>query len=454
MLKKRILPLLKLVGIDPKIVKKVSNLGIDTAEELVALAATPDGIAGMAKYLKLNERAMKELVENAKQGMPKELRDTMSKPSDLKVSFGARIPKRRKEFEAAVAVKRSESQFANVFQKLKAVAAPAEVNLIEQMTAIKDQGSRGTCVAFASVAVREFLAGSKPDFSEQYLYWWCDAHDHVPEEPGTTVEMGFNGLSQDGVCSESKWRYNPRPINGNEGQGPPPSAAKNEAKKYKLGSMLDLDENSITELRQCLEGTEQFPGRPITFSVPVYNSWLRSKAVELSGQITMPLPGEKITGGHAMVFVGYQDDPLVPGGGFFIIRNSWGRVWGKDCDYGSGYGTIPFKYISQYCWEAFTGDAKPSGKICFMATAAYGSPFAPEVQVLRQFRDEQLRSTPGGSAFVDFYESLYYSFSPYIANKMMQNAPVKKILRWFIVAPVVAVLKKAVDFIEYKKNSD
>jgi len=73
MLKKRIIPLLKIVGIDTKMIEKISDLGIDTAEELVALAATPGGLQGMAKYLGQNEQTVKKLVEDSKKKLPKEL---------------------------------------------------------------------------------------------------------------------------------------------------------------------------------------------------------------------------------------------------------------------------------------------------------------------------------------------------------------------------------------------
>jgi C1A family cysteine protease len=454
MLKKRILPLLDIVGIDKKIINKFSPLGIDTAEELVALAATPGGLEAVAKQLRLDTAAAEKIIKDAKKKLPKEMQKILSQPSELKVQLGARKPAKRKKFEAAMAKhpekkpQKAASGFSDILQKLGVVTAPSDVNLIPQMTGIKNQGSRGTCVAFACVAVREFLTGSKPDLSEQFLYFWADAHDEVPEEPGTTVENGYKGLEQAGVCLESTWRYNSKPIKNNEGQGPPPEGAFKEAEKYKLARVMDLDENSISELKSCLKGTDDFPGRPISFSVPVYNSWLKSKAVELSGQITMPLPGEDDVGGHAMVIVGYQDDKSVPGGGFFILKNSWGTSWGKNCEYGSGYGTIPYSYITNYCWEAFSGDAKPQGGICFIATAAYSSPYAPEVQFLRNFRDQKLRSSPGGSAFVEFYERLYYSFSPYVAEKMHQDPAVKRVIRWVLVAPIVNMLRRIVQFIE------
>jgi hypothetical protein len=464
--KKRIFPLMKIMGIQPKMIKPFSKLGIDSAEELVGLSFTPLGLKGMAKHLDLDEKEVKKLVENAKQNLPKELLKKISKPSTLEVGFGARIPKRRKAFEVKMAQHpeqrptRPASQFVSMTAGAPPVTAVPDVNLIDKLTDIRNQGMRGTCVAFSSVAVREFLTGSKTDLSEQFLYWWCDAHDDVPEEPGTTVEMGFNGLLNAGVCLEGTWPYNPYPISGNEGQGPPPTGASDEASQYKILQLIDLDENSIDELKSCLKGTDSFPGRPIAFSIPVYNSWFKSMAVTLSGQITMPLPGEEIVGGHAMVLVGYQDDASVPGGGFFIIRNSWGKDWGENCEYGSGYGTIPYKYISQYCWEAFTGDSESSpappvpGKICFIATAAYGSPYAKEVQFLRNFRDVKLKTTPGGKAFVDYYENIYYKFSPYIAQKMNENVAVKNIMRWFIVAPIVYFLQKAVGFIERKRDKN
>ena len=49
---------------------------------------------------------------------------------------------------------------------------------------------------------------------------------------------------------------------------------------------------------------------------------------------------------------------------------------------------------------------------CLIATAAYGSEMAPQVQLLREIRDNQLMNTEAGSAFMSGFNEMYYSFSP------------------------------------------
>ena len=96
--------------------------------------------------------------------------------------------------------------------------------------------------------------------------------------------------------------------------------------------------------------------RPVTLSIPVYNSWYSSAETRRSGRITMRLgPGDVADGGHAVILVGYQDSADAPGGGYFIVRNSWGTTnWGYQCPYGAGYGTIPYQYITNDAWEAYS----------------------------------------------------------------------------------------------------
>jgi hypothetical protein len=57
---------------------------------------------------------------------------------------------------------------------------------------------------------------------------------------------------------------------------------------------------------------------------------------------------------------------------------------------------------------------QPSG--CLIATATFGSELTPQVQFLRSFRDDYILSTVSGSAFMSTFDSIYYSFSPQVAD--------------------------------------
>ena len=53
---------------------------------------------------------------------------------------------------------------------------------------------------------------------------------------------------------------------------------------------------------------------------------------------------------------------------------------------------------------------------CLIATAAFGSELTPQVQYLRNFRDHYILSAASGSAFMNTFNSVYYSFSPQVAE--------------------------------------
>jgi len=84
-------------------------------------------------------------------------------------------------------------------------------------------------------------------------------------------------------------------------------------------------------------------------------------------------------------------------------------------------------------------DTSNEGGGCLIATAAYGSELAPQVQLLREIRDNTVMSTASGSAFMTGFNQLYYSFSPTIADMERENPMFQEAVRAFI-TPMVSSL--------------
>ena len=76
-----------------------------------------------------------------------------------------------------------------------------------------------------------------------------------------------------------------------------------------------------------------------------------------------------------------------------------------------------------------TQESSEEGGGCLIATAAYGSELAPQVQMLREIRDNQLMNTESGSAFMSTFNELYYTFSPYIADMERESPVFKEIVK-------------------------
>jgi peptidyl-prolyl cis-trans isomerase B (cyclophilin B) len=66
---------------------------------------------------------------------------------------------------------------------------------------------------------------------------------------------------------------------------------------------------------------------------------------------------------------------------------------------------------------------------CLIATAAYGSELAPQVQQLRELRDNIVLQTESGTSFMASFNQFYYSFSPTIADYERENPTFKEAVK-------------------------
>ncbi|WP_316505781.1 CFI-box-CTERM domain-containing protein [Nitrosopumilus sp.] len=69
---------------------------------------------------------------------------------------------------------------------------------------------------------------------------------------------------------------------------------------------------------------------------------------------------------------------------------------------------------------------------CLIAAAAYGTELAPQVQFLREIRDNTLMSISFGATFVTGFNQIYYSFSSSVANLERENEIFKDKVRFAI----------------------
>jgi len=76
---------------------------------------------------------------------------------------------------------------------------------------------------------------------------------------------------------------------------------------------------------------------------------------------------------------------------------------------------------------------------CLIATAAFGSELSPQVQFLREIRDNTVLQTESGTSFMAGFNQFYYSFSPAIADYERENSTFKEVVK-FTLTPLLTSL--------------
>jgi hypothetical protein len=316
---------------------QIASLGVTDAEQLLALSTIP----GVREELEATIPGVQALIDQAAQILPPDRLQLVSAPAARDLGLGV-LPL-TDEMQAAV------EAAAAAPMRMAAAALPPAVNLVSYMSPIRNQGSRGTCVSFTLTALNEYILrrrGYLRDLSEQHLYYEIKAIDGASSQCGTWQVRAVTALQNRGQCREVVWPYNPS--SACNAHGTLPSQARPDGLNYRLNTIQVSPRNvAAYKGHMALQ-------RPVTLSIPVYDSWYRSAETRRSGRITMRVGGEAAVGGHAVCLVGYQDSTSSPGGGYFIVRNHWGTGWAYASPYGPGYGIIPYQYIANEASEAFT----------------------------------------------------------------------------------------------------
>lgn len=229
-----------------------------------------------------------------------------------------------------------------------AIELPAKLDNRSLCTPVRNQGSRGTCVAHATCGVQEIF--DKEDFSrdidlsEEFVFTNCkkiDIEDYNYSGWGSFMRSGAKSITNFGACLESTMPYNPNAPEDtwktNGGKMTPEIDA--EARQFKSSAYISVA-TRLNELKKAV-----FQHKAVMGGFKLYESYRNAKT---NGGF-LPVPNtetEGVIGGHAMAIVGYDDEKQ-----HFIVRNSWSASWGDN-----GYIYIPYAYCTpdlMYSFWAF-----------------------------------------------------------------------------------------------------
>jgi C1A family cysteine protease len=216
-------------------------------------------------------------------------------------------------------------------------AGQSSVDLSQFCDTPKDQGNVGACTSFASTGLMEYfyhkyMGGQIMSlFSEKFLYYATRVNiDNWPanEDSGASLRDTMKAMVSLGVCLETTFPYlRPGQTDCSFADAPPPSAYA-EALNYQVTKYATItDKNQqlvLTDLKNLLQNGYAFVG-----GVTCYENFFN----DTNGLI--PLPQGQVIGGHAILFIGYDDAKQV-----FKFKNSWGSSWGD-----KGYGYLPYQYL-------------------------------------------------------------------------------------------------------------
>lgn len=218
-------------------------------------------------------------------------------------------------------------------------ALPARLSLAKYRSPIEDQGAEGSCTGQSGSTAAEMLArihGQQIALSRRDSYYWARKlwpQGKISIDSGAPLNFAADGVLA-GLCREETWRY----VAGQYAQEPPSQAAGERPQFRFMAVHQTLFPNNPD--RVLAVKTALAKNQPTVFGFVVYNDFYKTPQ---TGVMPATMVGQPL-GGHAVVCIGYQDDGNYPGGGYFLIDNSWGG-WTPKCPDPDG---VPGSFLMPY----------------------------------------------------------------------------------------------------------
>jgi peptidyl-prolyl cis-trans isomerase B (cyclophilin B) len=171
-----------------------------------------------------------------------------------------------------------------------------------------------------------------------------------------------------------------------------------------------------------------------------------NEVIELGNLKIISQEKETINGNQAYVTI--AESTFSSNGEKFNIKFKEVLIYGSEKSYTLAYSNGVDDFDSQLprfeetidSFEILSEDSSiEEGGGCLIATATFGSEMAPQVQQLRELRDNSLLSTQTGTTFMAGFNQLYYSFSPTIADLERQHPAFKEAVK-LAITPMISSL--------------
>jgi hypothetical protein len=225
---------------------------------------------------------------------------------------------------------------------------PARVDLRPQYKKLgltpRGQGARDTCSLFAVTALAEFEAARKEAkgvrLSEEFLVWAANEATGLGGDQAMFYEA-LHGLRVLGICTEERMIYEAK----SDAKRKPSARALADARARRDWAVHWIKRwNVKTGL-----GAEQLRAIKAALAAghPVAVGMRWPKRLVLKEGVIQTPPESGVVDGHSVALVGYQDDDKRPGGGLFVLRNSFGANWGD-----GGHASISYAYAAAYVNDA------------------------------------------------------------------------------------------------------
>lgn len=201
---------------------------------------------------------------------------------------------------------------------------------------VRDQGRRGTCVAFATTAAHEHGRTVRrgplaDDLSVEHLFWRSKQLDGNSSD-GTSFGSARVALTDPGQCDESHWPYSG--VRKLAAAYDPPPAVAAAAKSRATMVSIAPDVAAVTAVLAS--------GRPVVAGVQLWDGFYQCDSLVLAS----PAGDIDPSALHAVCLTGFDESDHT-----VMVRNSWGGDWGRD-----GYAWLDLEGLPSVLLEAWTID--------------------------------------------------------------------------------------------------